>query len=160
MKKLTKVPLALEGHIVVSPNVHDCNIFAITVDKVDKHRNLIVDIICEYGDECKKYRLHFISCDWISFSDFMLGNIIDEINIYTGQLARDYFYNGIGLKKFKSVSEFWPSRDDEIEPILRKIINGDRMYVYIQTSYGCEAYIICRKIEAYLMGEERGNNRG
>jgi hypothetical protein len=129
--------LVSDDDSIVEPNVHDSRILGLIT--LEKNKLLLPMQTVDKSILC----LAFNDLDCLRVDDFREGNIILDITVSRGSEVEviDIAY-AHGLEQFIS-----SETNNYLDKAVQNFINGNKLFVQINPSYGCKLVCICGEIE-------------
>lgn len=140
MHKPTKYTLNEKG-IIISPNFHDGYIVGIELKK-DKTVHLKLQTLDD-----KQFILEMQGVERLLCNEFAEGNIIFDIVIINNREPNEKSLRYLLGEPHPKAQELYIRQHQEM--IAREkanILKGEKVFVNITTSYGCELHCICRSL--------------
>ncbi len=120
-----------------SINYHDSYLVSISTDIRDN----IIEIL--FTDGINNSTLRFLGVTQSELNSFTIGNIVLDIELFSGNSLTDSVINDQSFKNLLGV----PKESSYYNKVVQNIREGHLIYVCINTSYGCHGAIICEQIE-------------
>lgn len=138
---------------LVRPELHDGKLFGI---ELIEGRRLCLSFLSIDGSE-----IHLLleGLQRLRATDFMEGNIVQNVCIYTGQASTtEHLVSALQtLFGFHDVVSDLSRRglNDHIQRILSQILCGDLKLFVLTSSYGCELLAVCASVTVEALVADR-----
>lgn len=134
---MCEINLTYDDDYIIEPNFHDANIFGLIT--LENKKTLLI-LVKTVNKSLLCISLNDFDC--FRADDFREGNIILDITVSSG-FKVDMFDIAYahGLEQFINIKNFY------LENAVQNFVEGKRLFVQINPSYGCKLVCICGQIE-------------